>query len=790
MAKLRNNNLVLWYNQPAQKWTQALPLGNGRIGAMVYGDIRHEMICLNEDTLWSGVPRDTNDPTAGEHIRKAALLTKEGRADQAQILLEDQVLGTWGQSYMPLGNMELLFEHNHNCYNYYRELDLERAVTSVVYTCGEVEYRRECFVTAIDDGMVLRLTASKPEQISFTLSLTSLLKNHINVSTDTLILQGECPGQVAPNYVDREEPIIYSDVAQERGIGFYAMVKVSHIGGSLIEEDNNLKLKDATEVTLYFTVKTSFDGFDKHPFLEGRKIKGPCEKTMQALMAKPYQELIESHVTDYQSYFKRVDFYLETKQDIEFPTDQRLRAFARGETDDGLYMLLFQYGRYLLISSSRPGTQAANLQGIWNDQLRAPWSSNYTVNINTQMNYWPAFSCNLGELNAPLLELIKDISKSGRKTAKVYYNARGFTAHHNIDLWRITTPVGPRGTRSAAKWGFWPMGAAWLCRHVYDQYEFSGDLEYLRNEALPLLKAACLFCLDLLTPNEEGHLWVSPATSPENEYYLDGLECGIAGTSTMTMTILRDLFKNCIKAFDLLGEEKQLKEQLQNTLPKLYPYRVGSRGQLLEWNGDLEGTDPHHRHVSHLYGLHPANEFTFEHTPELIEACKVTLNERGDDGTGWSLGWKINHWARLRDGDHALKLVKRQLRPVDDIEINYSNQGGTYDNLFDAHPPFQIDGNFGVCAGIAEMLLQSHEGFLHLLPALPKEWAEGHIAGLVGRGNVVVSLWWQEGVLKKAQLSPLIDGTIIVQYQGRKVELYAKAGDELIFNASLQQIKL
>lgn len=788
MPKQRKNNLLLWYEQPAERWTQALPLGNGRIGAMVHGGVEKERICLNEDTLWSGYPRDTVDLEAGEYIKKAAGLTKEGKAHLAQTMIEEKVVGTWGQSYMPLGEIELTFDHGKNYHSYHRQLDLETAVSKVEYICDDVEYQRECFVSAPEDGLVLRLTASKANQINVTLSLTCQLKSSILSSEDTIVLKGECPGQVAPNYVETNEAILYSEKAEERGIGFYAIAKISHNGGNLQITGNSLKLSDAQEATIYFTVATSFSGYDKHPYLEGKEMITPCEVTMKALSEKSYQELMSSHIKDYQRFFKRVDFQIKTQSSPSLPTDQRLRAFAIGKEDDSLYSLLFQFGRYLLISSSRPGTQAANLQGIWNDLIRAPWSSNYTVNINTQMNYWPAFPCNLGEMNEPLLQLIKDISQTGKKTARKYYNARGFTAHHNIDLWRITTPVGPRGAKSSAKWGFWPMGAAWLCRHVMEQYEFSGDKEYLRNEAAPLLKDASLFCLDLLTSDKHGHLWVCPATSPENEYILGGKVCGLASTSTMTMTIIRDLFKNCIYAFEVLEEEKDLKEHLENIVPKLYPYRIGNRGQLMEWNDDLEGSDPHHRHVSHLYGLHPANEFTFDKTPELIAACKVTLQERGDDGTGWSLGWKVNHWARLRDGDHALKLIKRQLRPVEEDAVDYTNHGGTYDNLFDAHPPFQIDGNFGVCAGIAEMLLQSHEGYLHLLPALPQEWKEGHITGLMGRGNVVVNLWWKKNTLERAILTPNISGEIRVCYQEYKMEFATNAGEAITLNSSLQKI--
>ncbi|MDF2543673.1 MAG: hypothetical protein K0S47_3391 [Herbinix sp.] len=788
MSEQKRNKLSLWYHQPAKKWTQALPLGNGRIGAMVFGGIEKERIGLNEDTLWSGYPVDTIDPMAGDYIRKAADLVKEGKPLEAQWLLEDHVVGTWGQSYMPLGDIELSFDHHGEIKNYRRVLDLQTAITTVEYTCHDVDYKRECFVSAPDDGVVLRLTASKDSQINFCLSMQSQLKSVITASENTLMMEGECPGQAAPNYVEIENPIIYSEEPEKKGIHFYGMVKLTHRGGFITRDGELLRLTGANEATIYFTVKTSFHGFDKHPYLEGKETRIPCEEAMKVLSSKTYDMLCASHLEDYQTYFNRVEFDLHTELEVDLPTDLRLRRFARGEKDNGLYPLLFQFGRYLLIASSRPNTQAANLQGIWNEELRAPWSSNYTVNINTEMNYWPAFTCNLGELNEPLLQLVKDISKKGKETARVYYNARGFTAHHNIDLWRITTPVGPRGNRSSAKWGFWPMGAAWLCLQVYEQFKFTGDLRYAKEEAMPLLKEASLFCLDILSPNKEGYLIACPSTSPENEYFVDGKECGVALTSAMTMTIIQNLFHNSIELCEVLGEEVELNELLKETLPKLYPNRIGSRGHLLEWNDDLEGTDPHHRHISHLYGLHPANEFTYDKAPEFMEACKVTLQERGDDGTGWSLGWKVNQWARLRDGDHALKLVKRQLQPVEDEEVNYKDHGGTYDNLFDAHPPFQIDGNFGVTAGIAEMLLQSHEGYLHLLPALPMDWNEGIVKGLVGRGNVIVDLKWQEGVLLETSMTSKSDGLIQVKYQDRIIKYQARAGETIRFNCKLHEI--
>ncbi len=783
----RSKDFLLWYKQPAESWTQALPLGNGRIGAMVYGGTMKERICLNEDTLWSGYPRDTVDESAGDYIKEAKELCLSGRMKEAQELIEDKVLGTWGQSYMPLGDIELIMDHSPIVENYVRRLDITNAICTTAYSSSGVEYMREAFVSAPDDGFVLRITASKEKQINLTLRFKSELRSKVTVGETSLVLQGECPGQAVPNYVDCDNPIVYSEKDEERGIRFYAIAGLKHTEGCITREEDCLKLLGASEVTLYFTVKTSFQGFDKHPYLEGKETDICCKELWKKLAARPYEELKNRHISDYRAFYDRVSFSLEGASMHDVPTDLRLREFEQDGQEKGIIPLLFQYGRYLLISSSRPGTQPANLQGIWNDKLRAPWSSNFTTNINTEMNYWPAFTCNLAEMNEPLLQLVKDLSISGRKTAKCYYDARGFTAHHNVDLWRITTPVGPRGERGAGAWGFWPLGAAWLCRHLYEQYEFTQDREYLRREALPILKEACLFGLDILTENDQGYLWACPSTSPENEYLIHGEKCALSATTTMTMSILRELFTNCITAMALVDDEDGLKEDLKEALSRLLPPEIGSQGQLLEWDREYEEHDPKHRHVSLLYGLHPAGEFTYDKTPKLMEACRVTLTNRGDEGTGWSLGWKVNQWARLRDGDHALKLIKRQLKPVGDTFR--SRQGGTYDNLFDAHPPFQIDGNFGVTAGIAEMLLQSHEGFLSLLPALPEEWKQGHVTGLMARGNIEVDLYWQEDRLIKASLLPRADGRIKVKYKDRSIVLNMEAGNKVTLNSELSVLK-
>jgi alpha-L-fucosidase 2 len=503
-----------------------------------------------------------------------------------------------------------------------------------------------------------------------------------------------------------------------------------------------------------------------HPFLNGADEKVKCNTAILSAKHLTGAELYARHVSDYQHYFRRVSLFLGENEKAALPTDDRLRAFLTDHNDPALYALLFQYGRYLLISSSRPGTRAANLQGIWNKELRAPWSSNYTININTQMNYWPVFSCGLGELNEPLRELIKGIAKKGVETAGEMYGARGFTSHHNSDIWNVTWAVGnhKRGTGIYAAWN---MSAAWLCRHLFDEYEYSQDRTFLEQTAYPIMKEAALFLLDILVKDEKGRYMVCPSTSPENSFIWEGKAIGLARTSTMTMAMVKELFNNCITACNTLGKDREFAEELRSRKLDLFPFLTGSKGQLLEWDDEYEEKEPHHRHTSHLYGLHPSNLISPDKTPELADACRRTLELRGDDGTGWSLAWKVNFWARLWDGNHALAILNNQLRFVEEGETKYGGGGGTYPNMFDAHPPFQIDGNFGVAAGIAEMLLQNMDGGLHLLPALPDSWKNGHCIGLCGKKQIKVDIFW-DGDNAEAVLSAPEKQQLTVYYRGKK----------------------
>ena len=755
----------LWYNKPAYAFEESLPLGNGKLGALVYGGANNDSIQLNDITLWTGVPVNPNE--GGEaykwipKIREALFKEDYKTADS----LQHYVQGHNSEFYQPLGMINIKDCNQGEFRDYYRELSLDNSLATVHYRRNGIQYTKEYFASHPDKMIAIKLSASQKRSINSDISLTSLIPHQVKASRGQLTMTGHVLGDEA------------------NSTHYCAMLQVKNTDGKVWASDSVLHLKDVSEAIIYLVNETSYNGFDKHPVQEGAPYIENVTDEAWHLANFTYEEFKQRHIADYKKLFDRVSLNLKgAKFDATRPTDKQLLAYSDNhENNPYLEQLYFQYGRYLLISSSRTKGVPANLQGLWAPALRSPWRGNYTININLEENYWPAEVANLSELVAPVDGLVEGMAVTGRHNAQHFYGIdKGWCAGHNTDAWAMTNPVGT-GNESP-QWSNWAMGGAWLVETLWDHYDYTRDTEYLRNTAYPLMKGAADFMLAWLIPNPHNpnELITAPCTSPEADYITDK---GYRGSSfyggTADLAIIRELFKNTIKGAKALGIDNDYQQQLQSALNRLRPYHIGKRGNLMEWYHDWEDQDWHHRHQSHLLGLYPFHQISVNKTPELAAAATKTLEIKGDNSTGWSTGWRINLWARLHRADKAYQIYRKLLTYVSPEVYKDSkhHSGGTYPNLFDAHPPFQIDGNFGGTAGVCEMLMQCDGETMHLLPALPKEWPAGEIKGIKARGNYEINLVWNNGKVSKASITSKNAGNLTVKYNGKQKALNFKAGE-------------
>ncbi|GFS42154.1 1,2-alpha-L-fucosidase [Actinidia rufa] len=802
--------LQVRFSGRAKHWTDAIPIGNGRLGAMVWGGVQLETLNLNEDTLWTGIPGNYTNPDAPNALAEVRKLVDDGQYAEATTEAV-KLSGNPSDVYQFLGDIKLEFDESHATYSeetYQRVLDLDTATTKVKYAVGEVEFTREHFASNPDQVIVTKISGNKPRSLSFVVSLDSKLHHHSQVNgKNQIIMEGSCPGKRIP-------PQVYGN-DNPKGIQFCAILDLQisdNVGTIIVLDDKKLKVEGSDWAVMLLVASSSFDGPFTKPSDSKRNPTSESLSTLNSIRKLSYADLYARHLDDYQNLFHRVslqlskssknigqngslevkkllssaaDLYLESSQDETVSTAERVKSFQADE-DPSLVELLFQYGRYLLISCSRPGTQVSNLQGIWNRDIEPAWDGAPHLNINLQMNYWPSLPCNLHECQEPLFDYISSLSVNGSKTAQVNYEARGWVAHQLSDIWAKTSP-----DRGQPVWALWPMGGAWLCTHLWEHYTYTMDKGFLEREAYPLLEVCALFLLDWLIEGRGGYLETNPSTSPEHTFIApDGKPASVSFSSAMDMAIIKEVFAAVVSAAEVLDKsDDDLVERVRKAQPRLPPPKIARDGSIMEWTLDFEDPEVHHRHLSHLFGLFPGHTITVERTPDLCRAADYTLYKRGEEGPGWSTAWKIALWARLRNSEHAYKMVKHLFNLVDpDHESDF--EGGLYSNLFTAHPPFQIDANFGFTAAVAEMLVQSTVKDLYLLPALPRDkWVSGCVKGLKARGGVTVNICWNEGDLHEVGLWSKNHNSVRLHFRRITVAVKLSSGTVYTFNKQLKCVK-